>query len=387
MRRALPWFPMTPHDFERDTSHLTPEQAGVYTRLLHRLWIQEGWLPDDDAQLAHIAGMTAVIFKRRGRMVVEAFFMPHPFKGGSITQKRMAEELYRAGGRWGFIIQADGAVIRHEQQEPAAARVRKTPEKPAKNPKFSPEITPHVSSPVNELGLVESESESHTPSSVSPPAGETSPKQAAAARATQMPAGWKPSAAAMAFARDRGFDAEHLFEHFRDHHQSKGTKFIDWDAAYRTWVRNQRRYDPRNAPKPAQGGLPFGIIGVVGGKESARQGPANDPNDHWGIQSWCASLRETAGAVIEEKDGKQRTAYGDWYIDGVAKLVAEAAKLPASWRGDWTPLQRWLDAGFSKSDILTGVKEVASWRAYEPSGSLMRFDTTLRRGKGQRGAA
>lgn len=37
-------------------------------------------------------------------------------------------------------------------------------------------------------------------------------------------------------------DLEHEFRKFRDYHQSKGSKFIDWNAALNTWLRNAAEF-------------------------------------------------------------------------------------------------------------------------------------------------
>ena len=51
---------------------------------------------------------------------------------------------------------------------------------------------------------------------------------------------------------DLGYAAEHGFserettilgEAFRDHHRNKGTKGIDWEAGFRTWVRNEIKFN------------------------------------------------------------------------------------------------------------------------------------------------
>lgn len=47
-------------------------------------------------------------------------------------------------------------------------------------------------------------------------------------------AGWPPGR----------FDDE--LEHFRDHHTAKGTLSFDWQASFRTWVKNSTKWEPRN---------------------------------------------------------------------------------------------------------------------------------------------
>ena len=41
-----------------------------------------------------------------------------------------------------------------------------------------------------------------------------------------------------------------VFENFRDYHLSRGSKFADWTAAWRTWVRREKEYHPENFERP-----------------------------------------------------------------------------------------------------------------------------------------
>ena len=43
-------------------------------------------------------------------------------------------------------------------------------------------------------------------------------------------------------------DPDAQFEAFRDYHQSHGSRFTDWDAAFRTWIRNSFKFAGRPAP-------------------------------------------------------------------------------------------------------------------------------------------
>lgn len=60
-------------------------------------------------------------------------------------------------------------------------------------------------------------------------------------------AGWPPG------------ELESQVEHFKAHHRSKGSKFIDWQDAWSTWVLNSRRYGVRNGT----GNLNFGGTGFA----------------------------------------------------------------------------------------------------------------------------
>lgn len=39
-----------------------------------------------------------------------------------------------------------------------------------------------------------------------------------------------------------------MFDHFKNHHQGKGTLMISWDKAWYTWVANSKRFDNRYKP-------------------------------------------------------------------------------------------------------------------------------------------
>lgn len=62
-----------------------------------------------------------------------------------------------------------------------------------------------------------------------------------------MPEGWTPNADAAAKARVQGLDLRATAEHFRDHHAAKGSRFVDWDAAFRTWLGNALRFGARSS--------------------------------------------------------------------------------------------------------------------------------------------
>lgn len=45
--------------------------------------------------------------------------------------------------------------------------------------------------------------------------------------------------------------AQEMFEAFKNHHTAKGSLFADWDAAWRTWVDNQAKWDAQRGRAPA----------------------------------------------------------------------------------------------------------------------------------------
>lgn len=75
--------------------------------------------------------------------------------------------------------------------------------------------------------------------------------------ATRLDAGWKPSAAGQAFAREKlgPVLAVETFAFFRDHWTSetgRGTIKRDWEAAWRNWVRREIKFAGRGPQKPQQ---------------------------------------------------------------------------------------------------------------------------------------
>jgi hypothetical protein len=67
-------------------------------------------------------------------------------------------------------------------------------------------------------------------------------------RARQLPDGWVPSDKNISDAEAKGFSAmeiESEADRFRDFHTAKGSTFKCWDAAWRTWVGNARRFAGR----------------------------------------------------------------------------------------------------------------------------------------------
>lgn len=82
------------------------------------------------------------------------------------------------------------------------------------------------------------------------------PKAKRTKRRTRLPEDWQPSGKNMAHAASKGMtteEIEHESEQFRNHHVGRGSLMADWDAAWRTWVGNVRRYSG-SARNPGRGG-------------------------------------------------------------------------------------------------------------------------------------
>lgn len=95
----------------------------------------------------------------------------------------------------------------------------------------------------------------------------TAPK--ASRKRTSLPSPFPLNETMRAFAASKGLDPPRIareFEKFCDFHRSKGSLFVDWQAAWRTWVGNAVEYSrppPRGGPGGASDFKWNGIEGVI----------------------------------------------------------------------------------------------------------------------------
>lgn len=89
---APAWMPLYIGDYIRDTRRLRAAEHGAYLLLIMEYWQTRGQLPDDDRQLARIAGMTDREWKA-ARPLIEGFFQP------GWKHKRIDEELAKADAK------------------------------------------------------------------------------------------------------------------------------------------------------------------------------------------------------------------------------------------------------------------------------------------------
>lgn len=65
-----------------------------------------------------------------------------------------------------------------------------------------------------------------------------------AKRAHQLPHGFAPTGSHKELAAELHVNLDNELAQFRDHHTAKGSAMKDWDAAFRTWLRNAARFKP-----------------------------------------------------------------------------------------------------------------------------------------------
>jgi hypothetical protein len=75
---------------------------------------------------------------------------------------------------------------------------------------------------------------------------------------TELPPEWIPNESNVADAEARGFSQQEISDEadrFRDHHLARGNRMRNWDAAWRTWLGNARKFaNGRVAGGPVPGG-------------------------------------------------------------------------------------------------------------------------------------
>jgi hypothetical protein len=152
---------------------------------------------------------------------------------------------------------------------------------------------------------------------------------------SRIPSDWKPSPDDCQYAEDKEIaDIEQVAEEFRDYHAARGSLFLDWHAAWRTWCRNQVKFTYGNR-KPATALL------------AAMNAP--DPSDPYGARHWASRLPD----VRPEGD---TLILNGWDVVGVAVDACEAAGLPSEWRGDLMHIALWLRDGVTPEHIIGVIR-------------------------------
>jgi len=80
----------------------------------------------------------------------------------------------------------------------------------------------------------------------SPPTEKPTKKPQRKRQAKVRPTSWAPNAKHVELAQSNQLDLHSESAKFCDHHDAKGSKFVDWDAAFRTWLRNAVSFRPQS---------------------------------------------------------------------------------------------------------------------------------------------
>jgi uncharacterized protein YdaU (DUF1376 family) len=211
----LPWFKFWAADFlaHNDVRAMSAEQVGWYCLMLIGSWnnTPRGYITTDEQVLSACCHcVDPLYFNSRSGIVLRQF--------------QKTED-----GLWYYHSKIiEQALERAQLSEKKSIAGKVSAAKRAIN-------KPNTrSTPVQQV-INESESESD--------------KKNRAKRATSFPDGYQPKQSHKDFAISLGINLRESFPAFRDYHQSKGNTFKDWDAALRTWLRNERKFDKTSPTK------------------------------------------------------------------------------------------------------------------------------------------
>lgn len=228
---GFPYLPLYWRDWltGRATVLMTPEQKGAFVDLLCHAWESDPpcTLPDDDAALAKLSGLGS-----RWRRVggpVRACFKP---AGNGLIRNEKLWEVYC------------DLLARSERRRTAGAKgnaVRWGSQSDSQSDRNA------IANPSPSVAVAVTEKEK--PPLVPPSAAiaASKPKGKVASKGTRLPPGWEPNPTHRKLAVESGVDLNAELEKFRDHHTAKGTVFKDWDAGFRTWLRNAKEF--KRTPK------------------------------------------------------------------------------------------------------------------------------------------
>lgn len=145
-----PYLPLYVDDYEAATAHLTPEEDGIYNRLLRLCWRTPGCsLPNDAAWIARKVRLSTADYERVAKPVVEEFFK---VSRGRLIQKRLKAEYddisrkksarAKAGKKGG-----DAKALKTNETDPSNATVLPAHAGAFPNPEPEPDKEPPVVPP------------------------------------------------------------------------------------------------------------------------------------------------------------------------------------------------------------------------------------------------
>jgi hypothetical protein len=271
----LPWFPCYPTKLLGALSAMTAEEGYTYVIAILRMYEVGGPI----AETARSLALRAHLSERKVAAAVASLITAGKLattENGRLFNPVAAEEIATQKTR--TKSQSDGGVEGASRRwGKAKSNQQNTDRQPIAKLSPTDQVAnaPPMASDAH-LHLHKQEQEQKETLALSPPSREGTPatdllgaanpinipSKARAERkprsvATAWPEGFALDDALRAFGQERGFadpELDRMFLRFRDHHTAKGNRFVDWRAAFRTWVGNEvefrsRRPPPGSAPK------------------------------------------------------------------------------------------------------------------------------------------
>lgn len=145
----VPFMKMWWKDFFTDTQTLPGETRAVYALLLGAMWLNQGWLPDNDAVIAKALGMHLLTWKKRHKPLLTPL-LTHGVSplvtGGVWTQKRLTREWQSATRS---VAENKAALAKARAEKAAKSRREASAAEPKKASVAAP-VTDPVAGPVTE---------------------------------------------------------------------------------------------------------------------------------------------------------------------------------------------------------------------------------------------
>lgn len=334
MAEASTWMPLYIGDYLADTMHLSGAEHGAYLLLIMHYW-RTGPLLDDDKSLAAIARIDRKQWMSEIGPVVRNFFQ---LDGSRLHHKRIDAELAKA-------VQNST-----KRREAANARWDKLKCKTDAN-----------ASGVDVVGTSKTDDPRARLPSPSP-----SPIDSSSLRSDAPVVELDPGKALFGegletLARLAGKPADKVRGFL-----GKCRNAMKDDAGLLELIRTAEReliVDPLawlTATVKCRSGPP--LLAAI--------------DDPWGIRAW-SSRQADAKLETDARTGKQVLAINGYLIEASADVVAEAAGLPESWRGNWDALGGWMRADIElTAEVLAAVSGHAGRLA--SISSIAVFDSTVR---------
>jgi len=243
-----PFLHLAVPDFVADTLEMSTQEVGAYWLLIMSLWQRKGYLPNDQAKLKRVA--------RVGRdwpkvwATIECHF---EVDGDRIFNPRILELA--------TTVASQRAVNAQSGARGGRAKALRSKERDLANATETPPLKATQPEPEPYKEKIEAKASTKKPR-----------------RACSLPENWVPSEKNEQDATDRNFTSEEIrneADRFRDYHTSKGTTFKDWDAGWRTWLGNARKFDGNSkvvgGAFPSRHGQGGGIAGEVARRRASGQ--------------------------------------------------------------------------------------------------------------------
>jgi uncharacterized protein YdaU (DUF1376 family) len=217
-----------PSDWLAGTRGLTDSETGVYITLISRMYEMAAPIEREDNRLARLCGCkTKVAFVKalnhlisEGKIIEtdEGLFNDRVGKEIKITTEKSVKARAAAESRWN----------RKNNNNNGSLDARAPSEHMPQRCQSESESYKEPNGSFGAKSLFDPE-----------------PPPKTLKRAVSIPDDWVPSNRNIQDAIDRKFSTEeidHEAHQFRDHHLAKGTRFRNWDAGWRSWLGNARKF-------------------------------------------------------------------------------------------------------------------------------------------------